>query len=154
MENATEALKMSLAVFMFVIALSVVFSQLAKIKDTADTILFYSDKTNYYEYVEGDTLTGRIVDVDTVIATLKTYKKQSLYVKIIEKTGEKIFDYSPDKEKEVEEFISNNIGKKQNYSESIQKVTLNGEYKTAEDGTRVIIEPGTTRVYVIYKIIE
>ncbi len=58
MENAADALKMVLAIFMFIIALSLVFSNFTKIKETADAILFYSDKTNYYNYEEG-TLTDK-----------------------------------------------------------------------------------------------
>lgn len=58
MENSADALKMVLAIFMFVIALSIVFSQLSKIKETADATLLYSDKTNYYDWEEG-TLTEK-----------------------------------------------------------------------------------------------
>lgn len=54
MENASDALKMACAIFIFVIALSIVFSLISKIKTTADTILYYSDKTNYYEWESGD----------------------------------------------------------------------------------------------------
>jgi len=34
--------------------------------------------------------------------------------------------------------------------ENILEITLDGKYKEAEDGTKVIIEPGTTRTYIIY----
>ena len=55
MENSVDALKMAFAVFMFIVALSIIFSLLTKTKDTADVILFYSDKTNYYDWEEGST---------------------------------------------------------------------------------------------------
>lgn len=54
MENTTDALKMAFAIFVFIIALSIVFSLIGKVKETADSILFYSDKTNYYEWDTGD----------------------------------------------------------------------------------------------------
>ena len=54
MENATDALKMAFAVFVFIIALSIVFSLISQAKETADTVLFYSDKTNYYDWETGN----------------------------------------------------------------------------------------------------
>lgn len=54
MENASDALKIAFAVFVFIIALSIVFSLISKVKETADAILVYSDKTTYYDWIEGD----------------------------------------------------------------------------------------------------
>lgn len=54
MENAADALKMAFAVFVFIIALSIVFSLIGNVKETADTVLYYADKTNYYEWETGD----------------------------------------------------------------------------------------------------
>ena len=54
MENATDALKMAFAIFVFIISLSIVFSLISHAKETADKILFYSDKTNYYNWETGN----------------------------------------------------------------------------------------------------
>lgn len=54
MENASDALKMAFAIFVFVIALTIVFSLISKVKETADAILLNSDKTNYYEWETGN----------------------------------------------------------------------------------------------------
>jgi len=54
MENASDALKMAFAIFVFVIALTIVFSLITKVKETADAILLNSDKTNYYEWETGN----------------------------------------------------------------------------------------------------
>ena len=54
MENASDALKMTFAIFVFVIALTIVFSLISKVKETADAILLNSDKTNYYEWETGN----------------------------------------------------------------------------------------------------
>lgn len=53
MENAADALKMAFGVLVFIVALTVLFFQLSQIKQTADTVLLYSDKTNYYEWETG-----------------------------------------------------------------------------------------------------
>jgi len=54
MENASDALKMAFAIFVFVVALTIVFSLISKVKETADAILLNSDKTNYYEWETGN----------------------------------------------------------------------------------------------------
>ena len=76
MNNIADALKMAFAVFVFVIALSIVFYLITEVRETADTILFYADETNYYKWETGTLDNGRIVGVDTVIATLKNYTTQ------------------------------------------------------------------------------
>ena len=82
MENATDALKIAFAVFIFVIAITVTFSLISQAKSTADDMLYYSDKTNYYNYAE-NAEHNREVSVTEVIATLYRYYKESLSVTII-----------------------------------------------------------------------
>lgn len=53
MENTADALKMAFAIFVFIVALSMVFSLIGNIKETADAVLYYSDKTNYYQTETG-----------------------------------------------------------------------------------------------------
>lgn len=65
MENVSDALKMAFAIFVFIIALSMVFFLLTEVKTTADSILFASDKTNYFEWETGSLENGRIVGIDT-----------------------------------------------------------------------------------------
>lgn len=36
------------------------------------------------------------------------------------------------------------------YKERIVEMTTGGEYMVAEDGTRITIRPGTTKVYIFY----
>ena len=76
MENAVDALKMAFAIFVFIMALSIVFSLFTQIKDTADSVLYLSDKTNFYEWETGNLTNGRIVGEDTVIATLYNQAQQ------------------------------------------------------------------------------
>ena len=53
MENASDALKMAGAVLIFIIALTIVFSLISQIKTTSDSVLFNSDKLNYYTWETG-----------------------------------------------------------------------------------------------------
>lgn len=151
MENATEALKMAFAIFVFIMALALVFSIISKVVKTSESILYYSDKTNYYEWERASNENGRIVGVDTIIATL--YKQSSsLYADhsfmpyiIIDGTI-----YPPDASNNYKTWIEENITKDNKYTENILEITIDGKYKEAEDGTKIIIEPGQTRTYVIY----
>ena len=59
MENAADALKMAFAIFVFIVALSIVFSLIGKVKETADAVLANSDKTNYYQYAYGKNVKER-----------------------------------------------------------------------------------------------
>ena len=64
-------LKMAFAIFVFIIALSIVFFLLSEIKSQQHSIMFDSDKTNYFAWETGSLENGRIVGIDTVISTLK-----------------------------------------------------------------------------------
>lgn len=157
MENATDALKMILAVFMFIVALSIAFSLMTKVKDTADAILWYSDKTNYYDWIDKKTDNGRIVGDDTVISALQTQVKEKVFVQILDQNGviEQTFKPST-QEDEVdkrEKYINKILtrGSNNTYLENVLEITTGGVFRTAEDGTRITIQPGTTRTYVIYK---
>ncbi len=154
MENATDALKMAFAVFMFIVALSVVFSLMTKIKDTADTVLWYSDKTNYYSWSNEKTDNGRTVGEDTVISALYTQVKEKVFVQIRE--GENLETFEPSSMEEVvnkkQDYINKYLSEgTKTYKEKIMEITTGGVYRTAEDGTRITIQPGTTRTYVIYE---
>ena len=54
MENAADALKIVFAIFAFIVALSMVFSLISTIKETADEVLFITDKTNFYGWENGN----------------------------------------------------------------------------------------------------
>ncbi len=51
-ENATTAVNMAFAVFVLVIALSLAIFMLSMVATTAETLVFYSDSTAYYDNVE------------------------------------------------------------------------------------------------------
>ena len=51
---------------------------------------------------------------------------------------------------EIQQWIDDNITSTDTYKENILEITLDGKYKEAEDGTKIVIEPGETRTYIIY----
>ena len=54
MENASDAIIMAGAVLIFVIALSVAMTLFSQARVTIDTVVYASDRTNYYEYMDID----------------------------------------------------------------------------------------------------
>lgn len=82
MENATHALIMAFAVFIFVIALTVSMVSLNSVKRVSDAILYTKDETNYYTYtdVKGKAAQNRIVGLETIIPTLYKYYKENYTV--------------------------------------------------------------------------
>ena len=151
MENLASALKIAFAILVFVIALSITFSLLTKTTETADNLLWYSDETNYWpQPMEGSD--EKIVGIDTVISTLKNRGSQSSYVTIIEGTNERTFKLLGEDERNAEEYIKEHINHSSTYKETIREITTDGAYMIAEDGTKVILEPGgATRRYIIYE---
>lgn len=156
MENAADALKMAFAVFVFIAALSIVFSLITKIKNTADTVLWYSDKTNYYDWTEEKLDNGRIVGEDVVISALYTMAEEKVFVQISNENGSGFITFKPsllaDEVEKRQEYIDNNLNTGTNkYKEKVLEITTGGVYRMADDGTRITIQPGTTRTYVIFE---
>ena len=175
MENAVDALKMAFAVFVFVVALSITMHSFTSAKDTADSILWHSDKTNYYEWVEsGSQIKGREVSKDAIKASL--YKKQSDTFIIVNKssTEKYIFNYTG-KVTEIKgsskkiidtnevananyliNFVNNKLNDRDTYYENIVEVTnkgsLGGEYVMGDDGTKLQITQGDNKVIVTYTL--
>lgn len=146
MENAADALKIAFGIFVFIIALSIFFSLLTKVKDTADSILFSSDKTNYYEWEEGTLDKGRIVGEDTVIAALYNSGDDLTRV-VIKKGNTQIY---PSSSKNIRQVIEDDLSDGTVYLENIVEVVTGGSYRVGEDGTKITIRPGTTKTYIYY----
>ena len=81
MENLTDALKIVLAVFAFVLALSVAILMFSQLNETSKIILHSSDITSYYEYkIATNEEQSRIVGLETIIPTLYKYYKENYTV--------------------------------------------------------------------------
>jgi len=158
MENATDALKMAFAIFVFVIALSTVFSLISKIKETAEIVISNTDKTVYYEWFKGEDeegnliKEGRTVGAETVTAAIYNCKKDLTYVTVKYKD-----ENNEDKTiicstvTEIEGYIDELIKKDCNFKERVVEVTTAGKYIIAEDGTKLTETPGKTKVYIIFE---
>lgn len=93
MENAAEALKMAFAVFVFVIALTSVFSLISQARSTADVIFAMHDRDiSFYDDLKDITNLSssnggnerRIVDWSTVVPTIYRYGIENYGVTIID----------------------------------------------------------------------
>ena len=83
MDDAAHAIIMAFSIIVFVICLSVAMQMFNKASETADTLVFYEDETNYYDNIElEEGQSNRQVDVDSVIHTLYRYYKENFCVKI------------------------------------------------------------------------
>lgn len=173
MENAVDALKMMFAVFVFVVAISLTLASFTKAKETADTILSYTDKTNYYTWEESsDQSKGREVKKDVIIAGLFKMQKDTYitivksptikyiftpYGRVTEVNGSRTTNIDLNAKENanyVINFINNQLGNSDIYYENIVDVTnkssLGGEYEIAEDGTKLQITKGDNKVMVMY----
>ena len=158
-ENAVDALKMSFAVLIFLVALTITFILFNKTKETADSLLWYADRENFYSYEYQDLENGREVHVDTVISTLKNFKIQASYVKIEYGPHNsqvfRISDNSSSKDK-IDAAIAEllNVHSGDIFYESVEEITTGGSYILAEDGTRLLVDPtgAGSRRYIIYRL--
>lgn len=85
MEDAVDALKMAFAVFIFVLALSIVFIVFSQAREVSEIVLKYSDNTYFASYINPDNTNtnGRVVGIETVIPTLYRYYKEKFSVDIV-----------------------------------------------------------------------
>lgn len=158
MENATDALLMAFAVLIFIIALSLTLTTLAHAKSTADIVLFYSDRENFQTPLAPDPDNasdgGRIVGVDTVIATISRCSKEKFSVKIIDGSGSDdlyVLEYDIQTETEIKDEINRFIEKHKglNYRETYVEVSTSGTTHTGEDGTQLEEDVGK-KIYITY----
>lgn len=88
MENLTDALKIVLAVFAFVLALSVAISMFSQLNETSKIVLKSSDITNYYEYkIATNEEQSRIIGLETIIPTLYKYYKENYTILFLKADG-------------------------------------------------------------------
>lgn len=103
MENASDAIIMAGAVLIFVIALSVAMTVFSQARETVDTVVYASDRTNYYEYLEVDisnNVKNRIVGLETIIPTLYKYYKENYTVVFLNENGKGLELYKTQTNKE------------------------------------------------------
>lgn len=149
MENAADALKISFAVLVFIVALALTFSIIGKTRTTADVVLYHADKTNFYELSEGE---NRIVSPAEIVTTLYRIPGESIVVCIDPDGANRIISGKSEAEidEELEGGLLGIINRHANYREEFAEVDYSGIYRSAEDGTKVTIADGGTAMYITY----
>lgn len=160
MENAADALKIAFAIFVFVVAITVTFGIISQAKTTADTVLYYSDDTNFYEHLSSKD-SNRIVSVSEVISALYRYYKESLCVTVDLNGNSTTFDLNNSSatitsiENNIAEYVEDNLlelGDDAKFTEEFVEVPISGIYDEGEDGSEIILSSGGNKVYVTYTL--
>ena len=155
MENGVQALSMAFAVFVFVLALAISLTTLTQAKNTADVVLYYSDRETFQEFVRPDRDEvvdgGRVVGMDTVVATVARSKRERIAVKVLEGNTAYVFDYTTTKDidTEISNFILNHVNANYQYRETYVEVTLTGITHSGDDGTTLEEDVGK-KVYITF----
>lgn len=179
MENAADALKIAFAIFVFVVAITIVFTMVSKAKSTADTVLYYTDETNFYDHADSKD-ENREVYTSDVISTLYRYYNESVSVTVKlkdtseVKDGIYIFDLgyetvliknnkgetlkSISTKENIEEnlklFIKESkfasLSESTKFTEEFVEVPTRGIYMTGSDGSEITLSSGGKKVYVTY----
>ena len=157
MENAADALKIAFAILIFVIAITIVFTMISKVKSTADDVLFYADDTNYQQHVNSRE-TNRTVSKAEVVSALHRYNKESLAVTVRLGSDEYIFDrgIQGEQNRTEEEIEANHMSDRlqlfnsKNAAKEVAFRTANIPYQLGEEYTYVynIVDEAKTTLKV------
>ena len=153
MENAADALKISFAVFIFIIAIAITFSVISKAKTTSDVVLYHTDKSNFYEHVESKQ-SNRAVSWAEVVSTLYKSSEESIEVSIIDDYGNTLCNFSSASEEVINNFVNekeeNTDLETKKFVEEFIEVPYEGIYKTGEDGSQIVVADGQKKVFIKY----
>ena len=85
MEDAVDALKMAFSVFVFILALAIVFSMFSQAREVSDIVISKTDNTYFTQYslADEENTNGRIVGIETIIPTLYRYYKEKFSIDVI-----------------------------------------------------------------------
>lgn len=159
MENAAEALKIAFALFAFVLAITVTFSLISQAKSTSDYVLYYSDKTNFYENLTSSTGNRKVL-VSEVISTLYRYSDESISITVdLGDKGSRTFESSitsDNIEKDLSIYINeillntDYVPINAEFEEEFVEVPITGIYERGEDDTEITLSSGKKMVYITY----
>lgn len=163
MDNAADFLKTSFAVLIFIIAISVTFSMVSKVTTASRTILKNSDRNTYFRpMTEAETAKSRKVTNETVISMINRIEQESFCIKVIDGNLTWFFDIENSKiedngtitEKTLDEIINeymlNTINEQSTFNETFTEQVYEGVYKTADDGTTLVIHQGAAKLHITY----
>lgn len=171
MEHVADALKIAFAIFVFVTAITIIFVMIGKVKSTSDVVLYYSDKTNFYDHYNDtskDSKGNRIVGVSDIVATLYRYYTESVAVTIKIDGNTYYFDVGNEtlmlgktkatlatvqgKEENLGIFITTILNNydSNTFVEEFSEAPTSGIYSTGSDGSEITLSAGGKKVYVTY----
>ena len=167
MENAADALKIAFAIFVFVVAGSLLFIMVSKTISTADTLFWHTDKTNFYDWYKSDA-DDRIATKADIVSAIYKYYYENNAVKVIFNNGDEYvfdLDYESNEGNLTEKFnneteILNNLNDfmqkleargNTTFTEEFVEVPFDGIILDAVDGTEIVIADKRERVYVVYR---
>lgn len=89
MENATDALQLGFAIFIFMLACVILFNTVSLAMEVTSNIILQGDKSEYYTYVDTrkqdiDANGNRIVTLEDIVPVLYRYSIESYAVTIID----------------------------------------------------------------------
>lgn len=89
MENATDALQLGFAIFIFMLACVVLFNTVSLAMEVTSNIILRGDKSEYYTYVDAsqqniDANGNKIVTLEDIVPALYRYSIESYAVTIID----------------------------------------------------------------------
>lgn len=136
MENAVDALKLSFALFIFAVAITLTISVVGQARATADTVFETTDKTLFYDYATNEDYNAtedRIVSFETILPTIHRYAKEQYAVTIFDTDGSPIVRY----DLYTESFMANWNETIKNLSSSNQRNRASAEITYDEVKTRL-----------------
>lgn len=143
MENIADALKMAVAVLIFVIALGISISSFSQAKQTAQTLLDYTDREYDMQYISNVTSTERVVGIETIIPAIYRAYKENYKIFFYNSDGQPLKLYS---KKENGIIVDVNyidleqetVGSDRNKDNFIMALLYGNKAKlTADDGTEI-----------------
>lgn len=163
MDNMADFLKTSFAVLVFIIGLTLSLSMVSNISTTSRAILKNSNKNTYFRTMtKSETAESRKVKNETIISMINRIERESFCVKVID--GDKIWFFDIENSKKIEgitetemsldelinDYISETMDETATYEEKFTEQVYEGQYKTADDGTVLVIRQGAAKLHITY----
>lgn len=166
MENVAHALYIAFAIFIFVLAISLAFVTFSQAREVSDMVLYYSDKTNFDEYVELNNQANRVVGLDVIVPKIRNYIHENENYSVVVDLGSKkiIFDINEQAnqgifgDKELKEYCENNLKtiiknyKGRQFEEIFSEYVQVGGVKEFADGETLEKINTLTKVKITYKL--
>lgn len=128
MENAADALKIVLGIFVFIIGLTMLFSMASQARETASILISRIDNVRYYDYYEDadeqtiDRNGNRIVTIQDIIPTLYRYSQENYGVTIVNNSGAIIARFDLDTENACNNWPTANSDSKSKFISETNKI--------------------------------